>query len=77
MKLVLPAILMTLAFLLYVRSLSPDTKLSPVVSVNHSGCTLIVTDPPVYTCPTRVYAVEHGVWRDIGPVTPMPGVPAR
>jgi hypothetical protein len=73
---VLPAILMTLAFLLYVRSLSTEAR-QPVVVQSHAGCTLTVTDPPVYTCPTRVYTVEHGKWRYIGPVTPMPGVPAR
>lgn len=43
----------------------------PVFVSPRSACIQTVKKPAVYACP------DKHVWMDIGPVTPVPGVPRR
>jgi hypothetical protein len=73
---VLPSLLLMVAFLLYIRNTGIKPYSQPPANMAHGDCTLVVTSPLVYACQKRVYVVENGVWRDIGPVTLVPSVPA-
>lgn len=53
------------------RTFSSPPHAAPAWLSPRSACIQTVKKPAVYACP------DKHVWMDIGPVTPVPGVPRR
>lgn len=71
------ALVVTVFVYAFFATLGQPASKTPKAGVIRSNCTQVSVQPTVMWCGRRGYLVTGGVWSDLGPVTPLPGVPAR